>query len=226
MDANGEAQADSDHNDPLYTAFLTGLPISGASIAVFDRDGHQSTIWASNSVAGELEALQFDLGEGPHWLTLATAEPVMINDVRGDSHQRWPAFGEAVQRLDVGAMFAFPVCLGAVTIGVVDLYKKNAGTLSQRDYAFAITLSGRVAKRAIRDAVRGAYDEDSGIDGGPAAMRRELHQATGVVLVHLGVTATEAFFILRGYAYSHGLTLLSVAHDVLNGRIDFRELAD
>ncbi len=126
--------------------------------------------------------------------------------------------------LKVGAIFSFPMLLGAVTVGVVDLYRTLPGVLSQRDYVLAIALCGRVAKHAVFDAVRGA--SRNGVDefGGAPAMRREVHQATGVVLVQLGVSATEAFFILRAYAYSNGFTVLSTAQEVLAGRLDFGDL--
>jgi len=207
---------------PLYRAFTTQLPISGASVAVFDVSGRQSTVWASDPVAARIEELQFDLGEGPHWQALSLGHPVLIPDVTEHPHDQ---FGTAVADLGIGAMFSFPMLLGAVTVGVVDMYRSRPGTLSNKDYVLAIALCGRVAKHAVAEALRGARSDEPGEERAPA-MRREVHQATGVVLVQLGVTATEAFFILRAYSFAHGLSVLGVAQDVLAGRLDFANLPD
>ena len=211
---------------PTYLAFIERLPISGASIAVFDVGGRQSTVWASDDTAARIEDLQFDLGQGPHWAALTSGIPVLISDTRSDFHEEWPLFGAALSQLDVGALYSFPMSLGAVTVGVVDLYCHRPLILEQADYVLAIALCGQVAKHAVFDAVRGAgLDAVGAFDRAPA-MRREVHQATGVVLVQLGSSATEAFFILRAYAYSNGLSLLAVSKDVLAGEIDFGLLPD
>jgi AmiR/NasT family two-component response regulator len=82
-----------------------------------------------------------------------------------------------------------------------------------------------VAKHAVSDALRDARLEDAGEQRAPA-MRREVHQATGVVLVQLNITPTEAFFVLRAYAFANGLAVLGVAQDVLAGRLNFSDLPD
>jgi AmiR/NasT family two-component response regulator len=57
-------------------------------------------------------------------------------------------------------------------------------------------------------------------------LRREVHQATGMVLVQLDTNATYAFFRLRAHAYSSGQTLQDVAHQVVTRRLDFRDLKE
>ncbi len=210
----------------LSAPFLQLLPITGLSIAVFDVDGRQSTVESTDAVATRIEELQFELGEGPHWLALQSRTPVLISDMREATNDQWPVFGEALSNLPVGAIFSFPMILGAVAVGVVDMYRIRPGILSQKDYVLAIALCGAVAKRAVREALRGATRETVGGASPAPAMRREVHQATGIVLVQLDVTATEAFFILRAHAFSHGVTLVGVSQDVIAGRLDFRNLPD
>ena len=52
-------------------------------------------------------------------------------------------------------------------------------------------------------------------------MRREVHQATGMVLVQLNTTATDAFLRLRSHAFASGRTVQDVAHDVVTRQLDF-----
>ena len=51
--------------------------------------------------------------------------------------------------------------------------------------------------------------------------RAEIHQATGMVLVQLGVSAIDALARLRAYAFVHQRLLIDVAHDVVARRLVF-----
>ena len=209
----------------LCAPFVELLPVTGVSISVFDEEGRQSTICASDPTAARIDELQFELGEGPHWAALSQARPVMVSDVRADSRDEWPVFGGAILELEVGALFAFPMVMGAVTVGVIDLYRTDAGSLDVADVATARALAAGTARRAVNQAIHSAGD-DTFDDTTAPATRREVHQATGIILVQLDVTATEAFFRLRAFSFANGRTVHDVAHDVVSGDIDFRLLAD
>jgi hypothetical protein len=49
----------------------------------------------------------------------------------------------------------------------------------------------------------------------------EVHQATGMIIGQLGVTATVALIRLRAYAYAHDRRLRDVAADVVARRLRF-----
>ena len=49
----------------------------------------------------------------------------------------------------------------------------------------------------------------------------EVHQATGMIIVQLGVTAAVALIRLRAYAYAHDRRLRDVAADVVARRLRF-----
>jgi hypothetical protein len=50
--------------------------------------------------------------------------------------------------------------------------------------------------------------------------RREVHQATGMVLAQLGVAAADALLIIRGHAFARGRTVREVSADIVARRID------
>ena len=218
---------DSDNlNSSLCARFIESLPITGASISVFDEAGRQSTICASDPTASRLEELQFDLGEGPHWIALQTARPVLVSNLAAQQTGEWPIFSSSALALGVGAVFSFPMSMGAVTVGVVDLYRVNSGMLSQLAIETATTLAAGVAARSVRLALRTAKEGSTGESRRAPAMRREVHQATGMILAQLDIPATEAFFRLRAHAFATGRTVQDVAHDVVSRILDFRELTD
>jgi AmiR/NasT family two-component response regulator len=52
-----------------------------------------------------------------------------------------------------------------------------------------------------------------------ALHRTEVHQATGILTVQLGIPLGPALALLRAYSYSHNRSLLSVARDIIAHRI-------
>ena len=56
-----------------------------------------------------------------------------------------------------------------------------------------------------------------------AGHRAEIHQATGIVLAQLGVSAPQALARLRGYAFVEQRLLIDVARDVVARRLQFTE---
>lgn len=211
----------------LCSRFVEFLPVTGASISVFDEAGNQSTVCASDDTAARLEEMQFELGEGPHWEALHTGRPVLVPDLYSRSPSGWPVFSEAVVHTGVGAVFAFPLTMGAVTIGAVDLYCSSPGNLSASSLATAVNLAGSVTLPAARLAIRSADREDASATVGTAPeLRRDVHQATGMILVQMNVSATEAFLLLRAHAFSIGRTVHEVAQDVVARRLDFSAVAE
>lgn len=211
--------------EDLCKRFVELLPVTGVSISVIGRSG-QSTIGASDPIAARVEEMQFELGEGPHKEALRTGQPVLVPEMRGRDHSRWPVFGAAARELEIGALFAFPLVMGAVTIGVVDMYRSTPGTLDTRAVSVALSLAASTAGPASRLAAQSAGQDAPTTGVAVPEIRREVHQATGMILVQLEMTATEAFSRLQAHAFSSGRTIQYVAHEVVMRRLDFRDLAE
>lgn len=218
-----ENGARKDTGESLCHRFVERLPVNGASISVVGGHG-QLTIGASDGVAARLEELQFELGEGPHHAALSTGKPVMVSELSTAQMQRWPVLGAAVAQIGVGALFAFPLTIGAATVGVVDMYRETSGVMDSGTVSTALSLASWTAGPALRLAALSANEETPGAQRLAPEMRREVHQATGIILVQLGVSATEALSRLQAHAFASGHTLEYVAHEVVARRIDFREM--
>jgi GAF domain-containing protein len=208
----------------LCAPFVAQLPVTGASISVFGLTGRQLALCSSDPVAARLEELHFNLGEGPHWIVARTGRSVISADLANDPHPDWPIFAAECAALEVGALFAFPVRMGAVTVGVVDLYRTLPGDLEATDLSRARSLARTVAAPAVQAAIRSANDETTAEVRGDPAIRREVHQAVGMILIQLETTATEAFSLLRAHAFAAGRSVDEVARDVVARRLDFSDL--
>lgn len=207
----------------LCELFVELVPVSGASITVFRQPGAQSTICVSDGIAEELDQLQFDLGEGPRWETARTGLASVSGDLSTDRHPAWPVFGAAAAQLGVGALFSFPIRLGTHLMGVADLYRRDAGPLGEDATERAFSIARQVAGPAAERASRSAQAEVQETPDAPA-LRREVHQATGMILMQLEIEAAEAFSLLQAHAFAHGRTVEDVARDVVLRRLDFREI--
>jgi AmiR/NasT family two-component response regulator len=86
-------------------------------------------------------------------------------------------------------------------------------------------LARAISAPALRQAISLAGDEESHEDT-PIEMRREVHQATGMMLAQLDLDATDALARMRAYAFSHGFSLREVARDVVNRRLNFSSVED
>ena len=184
------------------------------------------TVCSSDSVAGRLEGLQFDLGEGAQWEVMKTGMPVLSADLSPRATASWQVFGDAAARLGAAALFAFPLAMGAVTVGVINLFRTTPGALDVRMLALARSLTNQVAGAAVKATICSAEAKVAPEAAGTATMRPKVHQATGMILVQLEISATEAFSLLRGHAFASSRTMEDVATDVVARRLDFRCLAD
>jgi hypothetical protein len=128
--------------------------------------------------------------------------------------------------LGIGSIFAFPMLMGAALVGVVDLYSITPRSVDQEFIAKASLAAGRAAMGAAQRALRLAADATSEESPMAPALRREVHQATGIIISQLDISATDAFARLQGQAFVSARPIAHVAHDVVHGRLDFAHLPD
>ena len=207
----------------LCEPFVQVLPIDGASIAIFGHQRHQSTICATDPVAIRSDTLQFEFGEGPHWDALTSGVPVLCPNLALMGARSWPVFTEAALGLGIGSLFAFPMKIGAAVVGVVDLYSVTAHRLAAREVSLAALMAHRAAMAAVNLATQTADDSGHSEESAPS-LRREVHQATGMVQAQLDVSATDALLRLRALAFSSGRPIDEIARDVVNRTLDFSTL--
>jgi hypothetical protein len=210
----------------LCVSFVAEFGVSGASISVVSHLGRQATVCATDATAARAEALQFELGEGPHWDALSSRTPVLCSDLDAEGETRWPLFVDAARGLGIRAVFAFPMPMGAAIVGVVDLYSTAPRAADREFVARASSAAGRVAIPSVQRALRSARDHASAESPMAPALRREVHQATGMILSQLGVSATAAFARLQGHALVTGRSIEEIAHMVVLRELAFDDFPD
>lgn len=207
----------------LCHPFLQDLPVSGASVTVINASRSQHSVCSSDSIASRIDELQFDFGQGPQWKAVASGELVVVSDTAADVHSDWPVFWSELCQLSVGALFAVPMRMGAVTVGAVTLYRRLPGDLSLEQRSSALAIASAIASTAVHRAMRSALTEEVAESPTSPALRREVHQATGMILAQLKTTATIAYSRLQAYAFAHGRPIQDVARDVVNRDLTLEE---
>jgi hypothetical protein len=214
----------------ICEACMAALPLDRAALALMTAPDQQERLWASDEVARKLDDLQFSLGEGPCVEAFVDRRPVLVSDLTEHAHSRWPVFAAAALRTPVRGLFVLPVQAGAITVGVLDLYRDTPGMLEPDELAGALRAADAAmwTLLGLLDGVTGdggGVSRSGGKDGHPGSElhRLEVYQATGMLVEQMQVSPKVALSALRAHAFVHGQTILEVAHEVVGRRLRFDE---
>ena len=113
------------------------------------------------------------------------------------------------------AVFGFPLRVGTVRLGALNLYRERPGPLSAEQHADALVMADVMA-RWVLDAQAGAPSDAMAqeLEAG-ADFHFAVHNAAGIVSVQEEISVTEALIRLRAFAFGHDRLLGDVARDII-----------
>jgi hypothetical protein len=211
-----DRSGDASSLDRLCAGAVSALRVDGAAIAVSSDAAVRVYAGASDPITARLDDLQFTFGEGPGWDAVHHRRPVLVADLTGSAGRRWPVFAPAVLAAGFRAVFAFPLQIGAIRLGAFGLLRALPGPLGDDTLADALVVVD-VATLTLLDtqADDPALQSSGLVPDALGPYRAEVHQATGMLTVQLGVSAQEALVRLRAHAYAAGQTVDEAARDVV-----------
>ena len=195
--------------------------MSGAGIMLMSGDLPQGSICTTDAVSARIEHLQYDLGEGPCIDAYNQDRPVLEPDLADPRTPRWLAFsGPAI---DAGALavFGFPLRVGAVRMGALNLYNDRPGPMADEQHADALVMAD-IAAQAVLLLQAGAppgmlaAELEAGAD-----FQYVVHQASGMVAAQLEISVGHALVRLRAYAFGNERTLIDVSRAVVSRTLRF-----
>jgi hypothetical protein len=196
---------------------ITGA--DGAGVMLMSGEIPRGSLCTSNTVSHLIEELQYTLGEGPCVDAYQQDKVVTEPDLADPVTRRWPAFTPPVLQAGVRAIFGFPLRVGSVRLGALNLYRDRSGPLSGDQHADALVVAD-VAARWVLEAQAGApLDTVAGELEAGADFHFAVHNAAGIVSVQRQVSVTEALIRLRAYAFTSDRLLTDVAEDVVAHRL-------
>lgn len=193
--------------------------VSGAGVMLFTDAQPQATVCSTDETSSLIEELQYSFGEGPcvdaHRLGRVVAEP----DLAHAGSARWSAFSPPAVDAGARAVFGFPIRIGAVRLGALNLYRDRPGPLDDEHHSDALVVAD-VAARAVLAAQAAALPGDLAPDLEAATDQwLVVHQAAGMVSIQLDVTIEEALVRVRGHAFRTGRVVTAVAEDIVQRRL-------
>jgi GAF domain-containing protein len=220
------AQLASDGSAALTTRRLCEVcvdvtQLSGAGIMLMSGATPRGSMCASDSVSALVEQLQYELGEGPCIDAYRLNEPVAEPDLAHPDVVRWMAFTLPAVAAGVRAVFGFPLQVGVVKIGALNLYRDQPGPLDAEQHADALAMADVVAESILAmqaEAPRGSVSVQIEAN---AQFQWVVHQAAGMVAAQLDVPAAEAMARMRAYAFANDTTLTALARDVVARSVRF-----
>lgn len=202
----------------MCEACVSILGVAGGSLTLAYADPERATLCATDEAAAQLEDIQEVMGQGPSFDAYRLRSTVTA-EVDGVSDQRWPLFIEAAKKvLGEGVIYAIPIKPGPKTMGVATFHQPVRSSLSidPRTSQFLINAVG-VALVSDPDVL----DDDYLAKAQSWISRSRVHQATGMVMAQLGLSAEDALALIRAHAYAHNATLALTSEDIVGWRLDF-----
>jgi ANTAR domain-containing protein len=205
----------------LCRACVDLIAVSGAGIMLRDDAENGTSLGFSDDVAGKVEDLQFTLGEGPGIDAHSFGRPILGPRLDDPDRSPWPTFAPAAVGAGVLGAFGFPLRVGVIRLGSLDLYNGRSGDLEALQLADAIAMADVVTSAVItvqESAGTGSLADEM---DNPGDLRTVVHQASGMISRQLDITVRSALVRLRAYAYSEGRSINDVAREVVTRQLRF-----
>ena len=217
------ARADDDVHDlpallqRICRAAEECLGLVGASVHLLNRTEGGGVAASSNEVARLAGEAAFAVGEGPSLDAYGQARPVLASYLLEEGVRIWPGYVDTLRLSGIRACFSLPLHVGAVRLGVLDLYAASPAPLRPDQVSLGLTFADLATESLLNPPPGTSAAEVNARLVEVLERRGEIHQAQGMVMVDLGVDLAEALTLLRAHAYCGGLGLLDGAREIVAG---------
>ena len=193
--------------------------VTEAGIMLVGADGDLRVIASSSNAMRVLELFELQAQEGPCLDCFRTRKPVLNQDL-DTIEGRWPKF--SVEAIEAGfhSVHALPLRLRDTTIGALNLFRFDRGTMGQPDIDAAQALADAATITILHH--RAVIETNIVNDQLQQALNSRvlIEQAKGILGERLGLDMDQAFVSLRAYARAHNQRLADVAAAVIDGTLD------
>jgi hypothetical protein len=219
----------------LCDAAVLKVGVDGVALAVLTPTARiRELVYATDPIARQLDELQYTIGEGPCFDAYLANRPQFHPELTSvDQTSRWPSFAASAADLGAHSLFAFPVPNGRRPFGVLELYRRTEGSLTDAQCAAAGECANAIARQLRsnwRDHVAHFDSAEEALDSASSVgaernepldpfTRTQVHVAGGMVAVQLGIDAGEAVDRLRAYSYACARPISAVAADIIARRL-------
>jgi GAF domain-containing protein len=186
---------------------------AAVSVTVVEDDGSYVTVARTDEVAAAVDALQYELTEGPCVDALEHREERYAGDLATD--ERWPAVAARATELGLRCVFAVPLIVNGTAIGALNVFGREPHGVEATDRELARRIAAPAATtlanaRAYRRVSRLAEQLQEALEN-----RAVIERAKGVLMAREGCDADRAFELLRRVSQDRNLKVRDVARAVV-----------
>ena len=193
--------------------------IDGAAILLHSGDHLLGIAGCDGALGDSLADLELTFGEGPGHQAVQSGTTVFADQLLTGTSQSWPIFATHAEQAGIAAVFAYPLQLGSMMLGVLEMARGRAGSMSAMDLLDTTHLAS-LATSALLLSQSNVNDQDA-FDllelSEPTQLR--IHQATGMAAEQTGASLTDSLALLRAYALVNAQSLSEVAQLVVTRKI-------
>jgi anti-anti-sigma factor len=185
----------------------------GASVSL-RRHNRLSTVAASDQTILDMDAGQYQTGEGPCVDASVSGRRFLTEFL--DTETRWPAFTPKARALGINAILSSPLVVRNTPVGALNIYSREPAAFTIKDQDLALVFANQ-ASTLLAEAQVDVTDHQ--LDGrlGEALRTRELiSQAQGIIMEREGVGEQTAYTVLRRTSIRDGTPLRLRAQDIVS----------
>lgn len=220
--------------DGLCAVVVQEIAAMGAVITVGPPVAGSTVLAATSSRCREWSEIEFGVGEGPAQLAWTTRRPVLVPALERAPVGRWPGYTTAALAAGIGAVFAFPLQVGAGRIGVLTVVDDQPRHLTSTELSRCLRLADLATQRLIDDTTGtgGSGPRDGAAHGLDPVLadgvdhRSRIYQAQGMMAVKLGISLLDSLAKMRAHAFATGRELAAIADDVLDAGLQLSDDGD
>jgi transcriptional regulator with GAF, ATPase, and Fis domain len=205
----GGASSLGDALHELSALATTAIDAAMAGLTMMNPQGKPKTVVYTDAMVPEVDEAQYQSERGP-CLDAYRQRRIVHIDNFGEEN-RYPEFTRLAMQHDLHTSLSIPVVVGGTGIGALNFFHQKVGHFDDHS-AETATIFARQC------AVVGAYfDRAEQVDNLQRAIesRSEIEQAKGVIMASAGVSADEAFDVLRQQSQAENRKLREIAAEIV-----------
>jgi GAF domain-containing protein len=198
-----------------------------ACLAVPDCDMVGITLWDgdepitaihTHAEPPKVDQAQYDANRGPCLDAMRTGDVQRLRDTTTDG--QWPEFAEAARDVGIRATLSLPMRVGERCVGGFNMYSTHADAFGAEATKTALQFSTQ-AGLAVAGSLAYWHQHELVLHLEEALRSRPvIEQAKGMIMAKEGVTADEAFDVLRRASQRQNRKLRDIAFDLVQRSVN------
>jgi len=190
--------------------------LDGAAISLASEGNEMTTLCISNDFARTLMDLEITLREGTAFEASAGGVVVQDVDLSSPSAPQWMMYASQAAAAGAGAVFGFPVRIGAASFGALSLYREDPGQLSDAQMSDAYLMASVIARAVLTMQAGSPIGELAEELHGQSGLDFRVHQAAGMVAVQGSMSVRTALVLIRTHAFAEAMEISLLAEQIIS----------